>query len=90
MLTFKTGSITFKDSLCFLPFPLVAFPSTFDIKETSLARATRSNQEEGEAISGKAQPVAVGDSHVLIVKGLRDIITVSTIVLLVLISYDNK
>ena len=34
VLTFKTGSITFKDSLCFLPFPLAAFPSTFDIKET--------------------------------------------------------
>ena len=33
VLTFKTGSITFKDSLCFLPFPLSAFPSTFGIKE---------------------------------------------------------
>ena len=33
VLTFKTGSITFKDSLCFLPFPLATFPSTFDIKE---------------------------------------------------------
>ena len=34
VLTFKSGSITFKDSLCFLPFPLAAFPSTFEIKET--------------------------------------------------------
>ena len=33
VLTFKTGSITFKDSLCFLPFPLSAFPNTFGIKE---------------------------------------------------------
>ena len=34
VLTFKSGSITFKDSLCFLPFPLARFPSTFEIKET--------------------------------------------------------
>ena len=34
VLTFKTGSITFKDSLCFLPFPLAAFSSTFEIEET--------------------------------------------------------
>ena len=33
VLSFKTGPITFKDSLCFLPFPLAAFPSTFGIKE---------------------------------------------------------
>ena len=33
VLSFKTGPITFKDSLCFLSFPLSAFPSTFDIKE---------------------------------------------------------
>ena len=33
VLTFKCGPITFKDSLCFLPFPLSAFPSTFGIKE---------------------------------------------------------
>ena len=34
VLTFKTGSITFKDSLCFLSYPLAAFPSTFGITET--------------------------------------------------------
>ena len=34
VLSFKIGPITFKDSLCFLPFPLSAFVSTFDIKET--------------------------------------------------------
>ena len=34
VLTFKSGSITFKDSLCFLPFPLAAFSSTFEIEET--------------------------------------------------------
>ena len=34
VLSFKCGPITFKDSLCFLPFPLAAFPTTFDIKET--------------------------------------------------------
>ena len=33
VLSFKTGPITFKDSLCFLPFPLSTFPSTFDIPE---------------------------------------------------------
>ena len=33
VLTFKSGAITFKDSLCFLPFPLSAFPSTFGIEE---------------------------------------------------------
>ena len=33
VLSFKTGPITFKDSLCFLPFPLSAFPNTFGIKE---------------------------------------------------------
>ena len=33
VLSFKTGPITFKDSLCFLPFPLSAFPSTFGITE---------------------------------------------------------
>ena len=33
VLTFKCGPITFKDSLCFLPFPLAAFPSTFGIQE---------------------------------------------------------
>ena len=33
VLSFKTGPITFKDSLCFLPFPLSAFPSTFGIPE---------------------------------------------------------
>ena len=33
VLTFKCGPITFKDSLCFLPFPLSAFPATFGIEE---------------------------------------------------------
>ena len=33
VLTFKCGPITFKDSLCFLPFPLSAFPATFGIQE---------------------------------------------------------
>ena len=33
VLSFKTGPITFKDSLCFLPFPLSAFHDTFKIKE---------------------------------------------------------
>ena len=33
ILSFKTGPITFKDSLCFLPFPLSAFPDTFGIPE---------------------------------------------------------
>jgi len=33
VLSFKSGPIIFKDSLCFLPMPLAAFPSTFGIKE---------------------------------------------------------
>ena len=33
VLSLTTGDITFKDSLCFLPFPLSAFPSTFGITE---------------------------------------------------------
>ena len=33
VLTFQSGSIMFKDSLCFLPFPLAAFPSTFNLTE---------------------------------------------------------
>ena len=38
VLTFKCGSITFKDSLCFLPFPLSAFPATFGIKNEELKK----------------------------------------------------
>ena len=34
VLSFKCGPITFKDSLCFLPYPLSAFPDTFKITET--------------------------------------------------------
>ena len=34
VLTFKAGPLTFKDSLCFLPYPLSAFPKTFGITET--------------------------------------------------------
>ena len=34
VLSFKCGPITFKDSLCFLSFPLSAFPDTFKITET--------------------------------------------------------
>ena len=33
VLSFKCGPITFKDSLCFLAYPLSAFPDTFGIKE---------------------------------------------------------
>ena len=33
VLSLSTGDITFKDSLCFLPFPLSQFPSTFGIEE---------------------------------------------------------
>ena len=38
VLSFKTGPITFKDSLCFLPFPLSAFPDTFDLKDQELKK----------------------------------------------------
>ena len=33
VLSFKSGSLTFKDSLCFLPMQLASFASTFNLKE---------------------------------------------------------
>ena len=33
ILSFKSGQVEFKDSLCFLPFPLANFPATFGIEE---------------------------------------------------------
>ena len=33
ILSFKSGQVKFKDSLCFLPFPLANFPATFGIEE---------------------------------------------------------
>ena len=33
ILCFKSDRLTFKDSLCFLPFPLANFPATFGIEE---------------------------------------------------------
>ena len=33
VLVFESGSLTFKDSLCFLPFPLADFPKTFNLQE---------------------------------------------------------
>ena len=33
ILSFKSDRLTFKDSLCFLPYPLTNFPATFGIEE---------------------------------------------------------
>lgn len=33
ILSLKSDRLTFKDSLCFLPFPLASFPATFGIRE---------------------------------------------------------
>lgn len=33
VLSLRSGSFTFKDSLCFLPFPLASFPATFGLTE---------------------------------------------------------
>ena len=33
VLSFQSGPLTFKDSLCFLPMPLSAFPATFGLTE---------------------------------------------------------
>ena len=33
VLSFTSGALIFKDSLCFLPMPLASFPSTFDLTE---------------------------------------------------------
>ena len=57
VLTFKTGSITFKDSLCFLPFPLSAFPNTFDIKEIKKGYFPHAfNTPENQAYVGSIPP----------------------------------
>ena len=57
VLTFKTGSITFKDSLCFLPFPLSAFPSTFGIKEIKKGYFPHAfNTPENQAYVGSIPP----------------------------------
>ena len=37
VLSFTSGPLTFKDSLCFLPFPLSAFPATFELQEMKKA-----------------------------------------------------
>ena len=34
VLSFKSGPLVFKDSLCFLPMPLSSFPSTFNLTES--------------------------------------------------------
>ena len=41
VLSFKSDRLTFKDSLCFLPFPLATFPSTFGIQELVFTRKPR-------------------------------------------------
>ena len=33
VLSFQSGPLTFKDSLCFLPMPLSAFPATFGLNK---------------------------------------------------------
>ena len=33
VLSFKSGALVFKDSLCFLPMPLSSFPATFNLTE---------------------------------------------------------
>ena len=33
VLAFESGTLMFKDSLCFIPFPLAAFPQTFNLNE---------------------------------------------------------
>ena len=33
VLSFTSGALTFKDSLCFLPMPLASFPATFQLTE---------------------------------------------------------
>ena len=33
VLAFESGTLMFKDSLCFIPFPLAAFPATFNLTE---------------------------------------------------------
>ena len=57
VLTFKTGSITFKDSLCFLPFPLSAFPNTFGIEEIKKGYFPHAfNTPENQAFVGGIPP----------------------------------
>ena len=37
VLSFVSGALTFKDSLCFLPMPLANFPATFELTDENLA-----------------------------------------------------
>ena len=62
VLTFKTGSITFKDTLCFLPFPLSAFPSTFGIEEIKKGYFPHAfNTPENQAYVGSIPPKSFYD-----------------------------
>ena len=62
VLTFKTGSITFKDSLCFLPFPLAAFSSTFEIKETKKGYFPHAfNTPQNQGYVGSIPPMSYYD-----------------------------
>ena len=62
VLTFKTGSITFKDSLCFLPFPLAAFSSTFEIEETKKGYFPHAfNTPQNQGYVGSIPPKAYYD-----------------------------
>ena len=62
VLTFKTGSITFKDSLCFLSYPLSAFPSTFGITETKKGYFPHAfNTPQNQGYVGSIPPMSYYD-----------------------------
>ena len=62
VLCFKSGSLTFKDSLCFLPFPLSAFPATFGLKELKKGYFPHSfNTPEHQSYKGRIPAMSYYD-----------------------------
>ena len=62
VLCFSSGPLTFKDSLCFLPFPLSAFPATFELKEVKKGYFPHSfNTPENQSYVGSIPPMLYYD-----------------------------
>ena len=62
VLSFASDRLTFKDSLCFLPFPLAAFPSTFGLTELCKGFFPHAfNTAENQDYEGPMPPVEFYD-----------------------------
>jgi len=54
VMSFTSGPLTFKDSLCFLPMPLAAFPATFGLTEMKKGYFPHSfNTPENQSYNGR-------------------------------------